>query len=104
MKLPTGKIARIYKKIDLFGDQKIVLLEAPTDGSWPKSDCLLNIYCIDSSDEIVWQILAPESKFDTDSFVSLVFEDGLLKASRFFGAEFNIDVQSGIAEEVGWHK
>lgn len=104
MKLATEKLARIYRKIDLSGGWQVVLLEAPTDGSWPKADCFLNIYCIDSFGEIIWQIVAPEPKFDTDSFVSLLFEGGKLKASRFFGAEFNIDVKSGIAEEVGWHK
>ncbi len=104
MKLTIEKLSRIYKEIDFSEGRKFVLLDAPTDGSWPKTDCFLNIYYIDSSGEVVWQVSAPEPIFDTDSFVSLVFEEGILKASRFFGSEFNIDIQSGLAEEVGWHK
>lgn len=104
MKLNADKILRIFRKVHLPNGRQAVLIEAPTDGSWPMSECSFNIYCIDSSGEIVWQVRAPISKFNNDSFTNLVLDGEVLKASRFFGTEFRIDMESGIAEEVGWHK
>ena len=104
MKLDSEKLARVYKKIVLSNGLMVVLIDAPTNGTWPKADCYLNIYCVNSKNEIVWQITAPVPKFDTDSFVSLELEGDTLSASRFFGAEFRVNIQTGIAEEIGWHK
>ena len=64
-----------------------------------------NIYCIDSSNEIVWQInpmIPPKS--ETDCFVSLNSVGGKFLADRFFGDEFEIDFITGNAISTGWHK
>lgn len=104
MKLETKKLGSIYQSIKMPNGHRVVLIEAPTDNSWPKIDCFLNIYCLDATDEIVWQISAPNPRMDTDSFVDLRLENGALKATRFFGSDFEIDPQSGVAKEVGWNK
>jgi hypothetical protein len=104
MKLNAIKLTRVYRKVDLSNGLKIVLIEAPTDGSWLEVDCYLNIYCIDIFDEIIWQIAAPVPKLSSDSFISFTLEGEVLKASRFFGGEFEVDIQTGVAKEIGWHK
>lgn len=104
MKLDSEKLARVYRKCNLPNEEQIVLIDAPTDGSWSKADCYFNIYRIDSSGEVIWQIEAVESRFDSDTFVGMRLENGILKASTFHGIEFKVDVQSGISEEAGWRK
>lgn len=102
--MDADKLTHLSREIALAGGRRIVLLEAPTDGSWPQSECQSNIYCLDASGQVVWQVKAPASKFDTDSFVSIDLKGEKLTASRFFGTEFEIDLTTGVAEEVGWHK
>jgi hypothetical protein len=98
------KLNYLAREIALPDARRIVLLEAPTDGSWPKEECQSNIYCLDRADNVLWQVKAPKPKFDTDSFVSIALEGDKLTASRFFGSEFEIDLVTGLANEVGWHK
>jgi len=104
MKLDKEKLSRVFKAVDLPNGRQVVLIEAPTDGSWPKEECYSNIFCIDASGEVVWQVKAGAPKFDSDSFVSMNLKGNEMNASRFFGSEFRIDLATGIAEEVGWHK
>jgi hypothetical protein len=98
------KLNRVSREIKLPDGQRIVLLDAPTDGSWSKQDCQANVYRLDAAGNVVWQVQATAPKFDTDSFVSISMKADKLEASRFFGSEFEIDLATGVTEEVGWHK
>ena len=63
-----------------------------------------NIYCINSTNDVLWQIEPPETKFNTDSFVSIKLIDDELIAKRFSGFKYQIDMETGNAKVVGWDK
>lgn len=102
--MDATKLARVSREITLSDGHRIVLLDAPTDGSWSTAECQENIYRLDGSDLVVWQVKAGTSKFSSDAFVSLSLTGGKLKASRFFGTDFEIDLATGEAAETGWSK
>lgn len=104
MKLSSDILNRVHKKVQLPNNSQVLLVEAPIDGSWSSDECQSNIFCVDFSGEVVWRVRAGVPKCETDSFVGLKLDDGRLKASRFFGDEYEIDSRTGVAEETGWHK
>lgn len=105
MKLSDEKIARINVSVKMSGGRRVVLLEAPTDKSWPENDVVNNVYCIDNYNEIVWQISAAAPSQSGDAFVGLKKDfTGALRARRFFGGEFKVDSGNGVARMTGWGK
>ncbi|WP_144265850.1 hypothetical protein [Pandoraea sp. SD6-2] len=83
---------------------QVVLVDVAGKKDISAEDLNANIYCVDDSGVVIWQVTAPPPKMGRDSFVSLRQTDKGLRADRFFGGEFAIDVSTGAATEVGWHK
>jgi hypothetical protein len=83
---------------------QVVLVDVAGRKDISQEESNANVYCIDAHGTVIWQINAPPPKMERDSFVSLRQTDKGLRADRFFGAEFMIDVSTGVATEVGWHK
>jgi hypothetical protein len=104
MKLTEIQKLQIYQKVDL-GDKKIVILDVLGLKNMPHRELNANIYCIDNSFEIIWQIDAEPTKFEEDSFTSIKLdEDGLLKTKRFSGFKYKVKLKTGKAEMIGWDK
>lgn len=104
MKLVTKPITISISDHDGSG-RRLVLVDTSRLRGLSALEKTRNIYCLDSSDNIVWQIdpqLPPKS--ETDCFVSLTNIDGKVIADRFFGDEFEIDSMVGTAIHTGWHK
>jgi len=95
---------QIIANVSIGQSKQVVLVDVAGRKDIPSEESNANVYCIDNRGTVIWQISAPPPKIERDSFVSLRQTDLGLCADRFFGAEFTIDVSSGVATEVGWHK
>lgn len=68
-----------------------------------------NIFCINDKNEIIWQIESDPMRthlpggLDLDTFVSITF-DHILKAKRFSGFEYEVDLETGRIKCIGWNK
>lgn len=104
-RLSKDQLATISDVVALSNGHKVVLIEVAGRKDLPPSEHNRNIYCIDGSGNVIWQIRADGEIYERDSFVSLSgSEGGSLRADRFFGSEFILDPTSGVATRVGWHK
>lgn len=91
------------KEISLNNYEKLILVEyeAGKDGD----DVKRNIYKIDSDHNIIWQIQPSKPPmFDNETFVYLNEEGGKVTSQNFSGEEFEIDLQTGEARFIDWHK
>jgi len=104
MKLSQDQVNSIYVRVTVSPGQEIVLLDVGGRKDIPETESNRNIYRIASDYSVVWQVDAPPSPHGRDSFVSLEYTDGVLRADRFFGREYLVDKDSGVAQEIGWHK
>ena len=59
-------------------------------------ECARNIYLMDSADAVIWQI---HSRFDEEGvpFTGLVCEGGTIRAYRWDGGLYSVDMVSGFA-------
>lgn len=104
MKSLINATDQIIANVPIGQSKQVVLVDAAGRKDISAEESNANIYCVDDRGVVVWQINAPSPKMERDSFVSLRQTDKGLRADRFFGAEFTIDVSTGAATEVGWHK
>lgn len=104
MKLSKEQISTIHVRMPFSASQEIVLLDVGGKKEIPEGEYNRNIYLIDKNYSVIWQIDAPTSPHGRDSFVALQYIDGMLRADRFFGRVYEVDENSGVAKEVGWHK
>lgn len=104
MKLSQEQIALIAQRIDLADSKYIALLDVGGRNDIPAPEYNSNVYCVDEGNRIVWQISSPSPKISRDSFVDIGLENGILRANRFFGGEYVVNMLTGVAEETGWHK
>lgn len=98
----------ITQKIKVHHDT-IVLLEYPVNSDFLKSDIDSNVYCIDMLTNIYWQISAEKGKigaiYEEDPFVYIELDNSnTLKACRFSGNEYIVDIKTGIAKQIDWNK
>jgi hypothetical protein len=104
-KLSKIQISQIRRQIEVVTGKSIVLIDVACCRDIPLDEHNQNIYCIDQDMNIIWQIHAGSTTYSEDSFVYLGKDDtGRIRADRFFGNEFIIDPDTGIAELKGWHK
>ena len=95
----------IRQKVSLANGKSIVLVDVSGRRDIPIKDSNSNVYCVDDSYNILWVINTGERESTSrDSFVALTYGDGILQARRFFGKEYDIDLNNGNAREVGWNK
>lgn len=94
----------IAQRIDLPDLSQAVLIDVGGEKDILASEYNSNVYRIDAKNNVIWQVSVPSSKMGRDSFVDAEFENGVLRANRFFGGEYIVDIATGTAEESGWHK
>ncbi len=104
MILTSEQISIIDEKIWINSHKTVVLLDVSRKESISIEEHNENIFCIDPGKRIIWKVSAPASPHGKDSFVAIEFVNGTLRGERFFGAEYEIDLETGVAKEVGWHK
>ena len=104
MKLRQDQIDRIEVKINTSGKNDVVLITTSGRRDLPPDEHNQNVYCVDSEYNIVWQIHTPASSFENDAFIYLERKGTQLSAERFSGFEYVIDVKTGNAKQVDWHK
>ena len=103
MKLNQNQLSSIDETINLGTGKRVVRFDYSGEKHLSEGEHNFNVYCIDDENNVIWRI-SSDSPDRRDSFVSIEMDDGILKADRFFGAEFEVDVQSGVAKKSGWHK
>ena len=105
--LTNLELDNVIRRIPLSKDKYIVLVDTTENPAIQKKYNMKNIFCVNSFNEIIWQVsIKEENKIamqDTFMYVELA-SDGSLKADTFFGIEYSIDIDSGNAIRVGWHK
>lgn len=103
MKLAQSQIDSIDETINLGSGMKVVRLDYSGQNHLTEDEHNFNVFCVGADGSILWKISSdlPEKR---DSFVSIDFEDGTLTADRFFGGEYEVDMNTGVATKVGWHK
>lgn len=104
-RLSKVQLETIYREIPLSLGRRIVLLDVGGRRDIPAIEHNRNVYCIGKDADVIWQIQAVEPTVERDSFVSLTKDEaGTICADRFFGNEFVLDPETGVANHVGWHK
>ncbi len=105
VRLSKNQLNLISVSLPLPNGLKVVLLDIGGRRDISLVEHNSNIYCIDGLGDVRWQIQAGATIQERDSFVSIsASEDGLLYADRFFGNEFIVNPENGLATHVGWHK
>ena len=94
----------ITSKINVGLERSVVLVDVGGRKDISDNEYNWNLYCIDDNQRVVWQVSGVPSKHNRDSFVAIYLEGNVLKADRFFGGEYKINIGDGVAEETGWHK
>ena len=103
--LSQEQLALVFTELSLYSGQRIVLLDVGGRRDIPLTEHNRNVYCVDGVGKVVWQINADEPTVERDSFVSLSLnEKGEICADRFFGNEFVLDPETGVANHIGWRK
>jgi hypothetical protein len=104
MKLSHSQIAMISQRVALADSKEIVLVDVGGHREIELSEHNSNVYCLDLEGNVFWQVSIPSSSKVHDSFVDIGFDGKALRANRFFGGEYIINLTTGEAVEVGWHK
>lgn len=86
----------VAKRLDLPSGYCIVLLDTLAKKDLGSLECARNIFLMDSNGRTIWQI---QSDFDNDGgpFTNVIYENGELRAYRWDGGMYKIDMQSGRA-------
>lgn len=84
------------KTLDLPGGTRVVLLDTLGKQALGAVARARNIYMLDASGRTLWQV---SSAFDHDGgpFTNVVYEDSELRAYRWDGGMYKIDISSGKA-------
>lgn len=104
MKLTSLQASLIEAIIELPDGSQVVLIDVGGRKDVSTDDHNSNIYRVNTSGDIAWRVLAPKPLIERDSFVDMELDGGVLRANRFFGSEYVIDLETGLAQETGWHK
>lgn len=107
MKLSEDQVSKIEKTIAIGGNKSIVMLDLGGDAKITLNEKNSNIYCIHSGYRIICQVIEKKTKvpFDNDLFVFLEqAKDGKILADRFSGFEYQINLDTGEAIQIGFHK
>ena|SRR3990167_4168243 len=104
-KLTANELRFISKKIQVNHGEFIVVVDTTDDISLQHEIGMKNIFCVDSNNNIIWQVFVTQdnasSLQDTFMYIDIKKE---LKADTFFGMEYKIDLKTGEAKRIGWHK
>lgn len=103
MKLNQSQLSSIDETIDLGSDKRVVRLDYSGEKHLSEDEHNFNVFCLDGENNVIWKI-SSDSPDRRDSFVSIEMDEGVLRADRFFGDEFEVDIKTGVAKKIGWHK
>ncbi|WP_339690919.1 hypothetical protein [uncultured Parasphingorhabdus sp.] len=105
MKLTTDELKRVKSIIEIDEKNKIVIIdEYKVHENGPKKN--YNVYKINEYFEILWQIapsIPPRFEYETFSFFGEA-TDGELTVQTFGGDEFLLNIDTGEARFLEWHK
>ena len=104
MKLTSEQVSALRHHIPLDNGEQIVRIEISGKEPLPKTELNANIYRIDQSFNIIWQIQSPPPPFDLDPFVHLGRHGDKILAYRFSGFEYVVNDKTGAATQIDWHK
>jgi hypothetical protein len=98
--------SRIWMTVPLAGDRRAILLNYPDrDEEHSPDEVNRNLVCVDDQNNVTWQVKPPLPFQPTgDPFVQIKAENGILRATRFFGDICEINPDNGLATIVGWTK
>lgn len=106
MQLTAYQISNIYRRKHT-DDFEIILIDVMGDRTVSTLEKLFNIYCVDIKNNIIWQVSEEKTGpvRDTDAFVYLAKNElGEIIADRASGFVYKIDPNSGVAEQIDFHK
>jgi hypothetical protein len=87
----------VAERIDLSGDSRVVRLDRlAKETVYGREECARNIFLVDAAGKVIWQV-ATEFDEDGNPFTSILYEEGKLKAYRWDGYLYEIDITSGRA-------
>jgi hypothetical protein len=107
MKILTPiELKYVAKKIQLKGNRHIVLIDTTEEKAIQVNLGMRNIFCITDNNEVLWQVSVDDNVVNaTDTFMYVAISDnGNLNADTFFGTEYFINIETGHAKRIGWHK
>lgn len=104
--LTENLINHIDMTINLEGHLKVVLIDTTAKdlAHIDNHSHNANIYCIDKSYNILWQVDSDSGLMERDAFVYMEKFENKLEANRFFGNKYSIDLKTGKSEHTGWNK
>lgn len=105
--LSNTELSHVVKKICLSNDKFIILVDTTEDVMIQKSLGMRNIFCVDANNQIIWQVYISETDKNNlkDTFIYVDLDNsGQLNADTFFGTEYHVNLKTGEAKKVGWHK
>lgn len=112
-KLTEKQIDKIDTKFTLDNGIFAVLVDTTGDKTVSGREDNASIYCINENYKIIWQVQYPPNSFEEDAdyeysdpFVWMGFDESerRLYANKFRGTEYEIDIETGVAKIIGWHK
>ena len=104
MKLTNEQLAMVDTRVELPDGNFVVLLDVAGRNDMVVQEHSENVFCVRQDNEVIWKVSPSVSPHGKDSFVSIELTKEGIRADRFFGGEFLIDISTGVAREVGWHK
>lgn len=90
------RVNDVKKRLGLQDGSSMVLLDTLGKKALGRVERARNIYLLDSGGHTIWQV---SSDFDHDGgpFTNIVYENGELRAYRWDGGMYKIDLKSGKA-------
>ncbi len=91
------KMEDVTKTLDLPNGNRVVLLDSlGKELVLGAVECARNIFLLDSAEKIIWQV-SSDFDLDGDPFTNVLYENGDLRAYRWDGGMYKIDMGSGKA-------
>lgn len=87
----------IAKRINLQDGNSLVLLDRlAKESTYGSLQCARNIFLVEHDEKVIWQIY---TDFDIDggSFTNILLDENILKAFRWDGGMYEIDLKTGKA-------
>jgi hypothetical protein len=96
----------IEKKLKIGINKYIVMLNVMGRKDFEPTEKNHNVYCINENFEIIWEIQPDEGPFaEIDPFVYMkINEQGEYVSFSYSGFEYKIDIETGHAKIIAWHK
>jgi len=94
----------VNKEIKLSDGTSLILLDRlAKEGVYGQIECARNIFLVDANEKVIWQV---RTDFDADSgsFTNILLETAGVKAYRWDGVMYEIDLRNGFGIPVSLFK